>query len=128
MTKAQIDRLAEWTSRRAVKLAIQRVNRGMAKLDTEKPDWLEYVNADKLQMRSGDYCICGQVFGSFYNRNVLSFLGISDLCDAKGVAATERHGFMASSLVPFSLLDVIWVKALQLRASTGQRRFLKVPE
>jgi len=111
---------------RGLKLGIKRVNAGMKALDKEKPDWIEDVAINKLNMGDGYYCICGQVFGEFGNDACRAFFGIPQAWKAFDNKARQL-GFCASNLVPWELLDILWVNALSLRARTGQKRFLKVP-
>lgn len=39
-----------------------RVTRGVEFLDTEVPDWRDYIDLETLDIASGDNCVLGQVF------------------------------------------------------------------
>lgn len=53
-----------------------RYERGARLLDRRCPGWYERIDITKLDMKSGQYCVLGQLFGSFMRG--LRKLGIED--------------------------------------------------
>ncbi len=48
-----------------VKTAAERVKAGAALLDRKRPGWANKVVAETLDMREGEQCVLGQIFGDF---------------------------------------------------------------
>ena len=140
-----------WTPRkpkigqRGVQLGIERVNRGAKALDRTIANWQEKILPHTLKMDNGSYCMLGQAHPDEYGPQSLAFVSGLDLSKVReedeakysrlydkwqgdtGSEFAKRHGFLSSALVPFQLLDILWVNLLNERAFYGKKVFLKDP-
>jgi len=78
-----------------------RIRRGVALLDREVPDWHERVSIDRLNVISDNYCVLGQLFGSYQ-------VGLIALDLVGGVA----HGFAPARGDCVSDLEQAWREEL----------------
>jgi hypothetical protein len=53
-----------------------RIEKGIQLLDHRRPDWLDSIDIDRLDMKLSEHCMLGQVFGSFDKG--MSALNLSD--------------------------------------------------
>ncbi len=42
-----------------------KIKKGAALLDTQRPGWRERINTDTLNVARGEHCILGQIYGGF---------------------------------------------------------------
>ena len=83
-----------------------RVEKGIIFLDqTYGPQWREKINWDFFNMRSGKYCILGQLEGSF-------FVGLAK--HNFGLGSAVEHGFMGSLPEYVTGLMRIWKEKARL--------------
>ncbi len=134
--KVMIDKLKaavwEWTgstekdyewSRDDIETVVGRVNQGAQLLDAEKPGWRQSVLPDQLDMRSAEFCIIGQTYGT-YSQYIRVPFGLDRDEDSEEMAIA--HGFLthfgpdyAEESIPYELLDLVWVELLRQRAQRG---------
>lgn len=113
-----------------IALAVERVNLGAAMLDERNPSWMERIIPEKLNMSSATFCIIGQSCGD-YDEWVAVAFGMAEepsLFDStQSDPPAIEHGFLEDRVVPFGLLDRVWVYLLQERQHIGARVLLEVP-
>ena len=88
MTKKQIETIRK------------RVKRGIKWLDKEKPNWIKLIFFNRLKMVGFKTCICGQVFGDFYNVSLSS-------------KTIHSYGFDASALYEYDTLGEVWKEEIR---------------
>lgn len=122
----------------AIPEAVARVNRGAALLDEKQPGWAQSVAPAKLDMASSSFCIIGQSYGEFTQYYGIPFgmrlldadLGVWSEKEEKELDRLARdHGFLEidDDIVPFDLLDRVWVYLLTERSSQGFKPLLLEP-
>lgn len=83
---------------------------GARLLDEKHPGWAGEVDLDKLDMRHGNRCVLGLVYGSY--ENGLRVLGLSGDRET-----TNTHGFHAFHGRSYERLDRVWKKEIASRRS-----------
>ena len=85
----------------------RRIQRGITFLDAQKSGWREEVDPDTLKMSTDDYCILGQVFGSF-----------DSACDSLGLDhdIAAHMGFTRTKRIGWKRLTKQWRKAIKKEA------------
>lgn len=58
------------------------VQRGVARLDRDMPDWRKHVASDILDMSHCGFCVLGQLFGNFYTGLDMLLPPHADVVDA----------------------------------------------
>ena len=98
----------------------ERVARGAAWLDKEKPGWREDINLDALTMSSCSRCVLGQLYRDFLG-------GLSVLRDSQppgtinSVLATQ-YGFDrgCEGESEWAMLKTAWTREISKRSSGGK--------
>lgn len=80
-----------------------KVNRGLRLLQKEAPDKLHRINLGQLSMEDADYCVLGQMFGSY-----LTGLSQLDL----GREGAKAFGFYTQSPQDWNKLNRVWKNKL----------------
>lgn len=89
-----------------------RVNRGIRKLDKEKPGWATKVNVNSLEMGSNRMCVLGQLAGKRDAYDLAEELGLDD-------AKLETHGFMID-YDNEDQQDILWKEAITARKAEAR--------
>lgn len=86
---------------------LERVKRGMALLERAYGiNWVDYIDLDTLELRDGNACVLGQVYGS-YTR------GVDTLWPRPALSyAVIDHGFVARNDPEWDALNAAWQDAL----------------
>ncbi len=82
----------------------ERVERGAALLDKERPGWFTRLDLKTHQLRSSDHCVLGQEYG-FYGAGIVRL----------GLSTGEEHGFVAGSCSAYTRLRSEWIKVVSER-------------
>jgi hypothetical protein len=103
----------------AVASAVERVARGVAWLDANKPGWVHRINVDDLDLRSCRYCVLGQVYGYFFGAPFFGELGDGDghlFARSIGVYAdTAGSGDGQALTAEINELTELWKRAVAER-------------
>lgn len=105
----------------------QRVHRGAAWLDVSNPGWVDRIDFDNLYMADTEWCILGQLYGTFDNHPLMQEICPSKDCASGTCPATlwaGDHGFdhIASDLfsptdrdADYRTLTQLWKALIELR-------------
>lgn len=115
---------------------VERVNRGAHLLDEQEPGWQDKVFPDRLSMRNGEFCIIGQVYGS-YDQFIGVPFGLGQTLKGSSRLAVD-HGFITQLQpagededmyegIPWALLDAVWVAMITARSEANGPVFLSLP-
>lgn len=84
------------------------VAQGAALLDQARPGWFNEINIEELNMATGDKCILGQLYGTyFYGMDVL------DICWG------HNFGFNVHNRGSYTELQENWLKEIEKRRNAG---------
>lgn len=87
----------------------RRVARGAMLLDAKQPGWAPRIDRERLAIKSGFYCVLGQVYGGYW-----------DGIDAMSITGW-RYGFVSAATKQqeadeqFQSLDTLWREAIEAR-------------
>jgi len=87
------------------------VDRGMERLDMNRPGWEWQVDLDHLSIEDGQHCVLGQVFGRYTIGLVM--LGIN-------VFSSIGYGFAALEGNDYTILDRLWRESILARRAAAQ--------
>jgi hypothetical protein len=132
---------SESWSRGDIETVVERVNRGAQLLDEEKPDWVEKIIPDRLNMSNGNFCVIGQVYGE-YGEYVGVPFGVGYGSEAgeevtpqaiengflTDVEASDHRNLDKDERIPYALLDLVWVLMLTERSQQQGPVVLELPE
>lgn len=107
----------------------ERVQRGIALLDEKWPTWAKDIDLDKLDIRSGDYCVTAQC--STANGGEASWIDGQDFLEIPTRESYVEHGFNADEAdldgadreaggVAFDALNGLWKAAIERRRAQAQ--------
>jgi hypothetical protein len=83
------------------RLCVSRAREGMAWLDVHAPGWVEKIDLDRLDMRSMENCVLGQLYGSYFARE-------ADAAKLRGgYAVAKERGFAYGTEV--DTLTMAWI-------------------
>ena len=113
----------------------ERVARGIALLDERVPDWVDMINLDRLDIRSGEFCVTAQIarfmFDDPHYATGMDYLGLENSEDYNDGSYTD-HGFNVESWrapnMPdgydpedgYGVLNTIWKREISARLESAQ--------
>ena len=69
------------------------VREAAIKLDEAYPEWWEEIDLDLLDMYNSDYCILGQLYGSYYSLRANPLRNIEGFGGGLGADSRRTHKF-----------------------------------